>query len=232
MKKSKAMSNFRIFNFSVFMMLVLSSCSAQDRNPSDSSDYIEPEELSESQKEKLETAVFAGGCFWCTEAVFERVEGVVKVVSGYSGGEESTADYSLVSSGETEHAEAIKVYYDPDQIDYETLVKAFLGGHDPTQFNKQGPDEGPQYRSAIFYGNREERRIAEKVISEFEKKGVYQDEIVTQLTPLDGFYLAEDYHQNYYRLNPNNSYIKSVSKPKVEKFMKNYPELLKKEYGK
>ncbi|MFZ6053303.1 peptide-methionine (S)-S-oxide reductase MsrA [Halocola ammonii] len=226
------MSNHKFFNFAFLMMLVLSSCSAQDRSSSDSNEYIEPNELSDAQKEQLESAVFAGGCFWCTEAVFERVEGVVKVVSGYSGGDESTADYSMVSSGKTDHAEAIEIFYDPDKIDYRTLVKAFLGGHDPTQLNRQGPDVGTQYRSAIFYRTEEEKKIAQEVISEFEEKGVYSDEIVTKLTPFDGFYLAEDYHQNYYRLNPNNSYIRSVSKPKVEKFMKNYPELLKEEYRK
>ena len=224
------MSSRKFFNFAVLMMLVLSSCSAQDRSSTDSNEYIEPRKLSEAQKEELESAVFAGGCFWCTEAVFERVEGVVKVVSGYSGGEESTADYSLVSSGKTDHAEAIEIFYDPDKIDYRTLVKAFLGGHDPTQLNRQGPDVGTQYRSAIFYRTEEEKKIAQEVIAEFEKKGVYSDEIVTKLTPFDGVYLAEDYHQNYYRLNPNNSYIRSVSKPKVKKFMKNYPELLKEEY--
>ncbi len=209
-------------------LFFLASCTAQNGS---GDDYIEPDELSSEQKEQLQTAVFAGGCFWCTEAVFERVRGVIKVVSGYSGGDQSTADYDMVSRGETNHAEAIKVWYDPEVIDYETLVDVFLGGaHDPTQLNRQGPDVGEQYRSAIFYDSGEQKRIAESVIDRFEKKEVYKDPIVTQLVPLEGFYIAEDYHQNYYRLHPESGYIRSVSKPKVEKFMKKYTDWLKEEY--
>jgi peptide-methionine (S)-S-oxide reductase len=178
----------------------------------------------------LAEATFAGGCFWCTEAVFERVEGVEAVVSGYAGGSLENPTYEQVSSGATDHAESIRVYYDPAVIDYPTLLQVFFASHDPTQLNRQGPDIGPQYRSAIFYHDEEQRRQAEAFLSEQRAAGKYERPVVTELNPLKAFYKAEAYHQGYYDLHPNEAYIRRVSRPKVEKFMKEYPHLLKEKY--
>lgn len=183
--------------------------------------------LSEAEKQELDTATFAGGCFWCTEAVFERVKGVKAVVSGYSGGDETNPTYEQVSAGLTSHAEAIQIYYDPEVITYPKLVEVFFGTHDPTQLNRQGPDVGKQYRSAVFYQNNEQKVQAEEYMKKLEESGEYKKPIVTQLVPYEKFWVAEDYHQDYYELNPGNPYIQSVAKPKVKKFTKHYPELLK-----
>jgi len=178
----------------------------------------------------LAEATFAGGCFWCTEAVFERVEGVEAVVSGYTGGSLSNPTYGQVSSGATDHAEAIRVYYDSTRIDYPTLLEVFFASHDPTQLNRQGPDIGPQYRSAIFYHDARQRQEAEAFLDEQRTSGRFGRTIVTELTPLSTFYKAEAYHQGYYDLHPNEAYIRRVSRPKVEKFIKNYQHLLKERY--
>jgi peptide-methionine (S)-S-oxide reductase len=180
----------------------------------------------------LERAVFAGGCFWCVEAVFERVQGVQEAISGYAGGNEPNPDYRKVASGSTSYAEAVIVYYDAGQVSYEQLLTAFFAGHDPTQLNRQGPDVGRQYRSAIFYQNETEKAAAEAFIQQLEASGQFRQPIVTVLDPLGDFYVAEGYHQDYYELNPNQSYVRSVSRPKVEKFMKAHPELLKPQYRK
>jgi peptide-methionine (S)-S-oxide reductase len=180
----------------------------------------------------LERAVFAGGCFWCVEAVFERVAGVVEAISGYAGGNEPNPDYRKVASGSTSYAEAVIVYYDAEQVSYEQLLTAFFAGHDPTQLNRQGPDVGRQYRSAIFYQNETEKAAAEAFIQQLDASGQFRQPIVTVLDPLGDFYVAEGYHQDYYELNPNQSYVRSVSRPKVEKFMKAHPELLKPQYRK
>lgn len=190
---------------------------------------IEPTAFTESQKENLDTATFAGGCFWCTEAVFERVRGVESVVSGYSGGEQPDPTYQQVSAGRTNHAEAIQIYYDPEQITYPELVEIFMGTHDPTQLNRQGPDVGKQYRSAIYYRTPQEKEAVEAYIRESTNSGRYSEPIVTQVEPFRAFYDAEDYHQNYYENNPNDPYILSVAKPKIKKFYKNFPEYLKEE---
>ena len=175
------------------------------------------------------TAVLAGGCFWCTEAVFKQIEGVEKVVSGYSGGDRATANYEAVCSGKTGHAEAIQITYDPSKISYGQLLKIFFSvAHDPTQLNRQGHDRGTQYRSAIFYSDPEQKRIAEAYIKQLEQAKVFVDTIVTEVTPLNAFYPAEQYHQNYCSLNPHNPYIMGVADPKVEKTKKQFPELLKK----
>lgn len=177
-----------------------------------------------------DTAIFASGCFWCTEAVFERVKGVEDVVSGYSGGPEKNPTYSEVSAGRTEHAEAVRVIYDPEVVSYHELVEMFFASHDPTQLNRQGPDVGKQYRSAIFYRNNEEKQTAEEVMKELDASGKYKRPIVTEITPFTAFYEAEDYHQNYYELHPDQPYVSSVSRPKVEKFMKEYKHKLKEKY--
>ncbi|GAB4240701.1 MAG: hypothetical protein Tsb0034_17300 [Ekhidna sp.] len=175
--------------------------------------------------QNLDTATFAGGCFWCVEASFEQIKGVVEAVSGYSGGKKATADYRMVSSGMTSHAEAVQVYYDPEVIDYETLLDIFFTAHDPTQLNRQGPDVGEQYRSEIFYHNEEQRKLAaakmEALAPAFDQK------IVTRLSKLDAFYPAEDYHQDYEKKHPNNGYIVNVSRPKIEKVAKKFKHLLK-----
>ncbi|MEQ9442436.1 MAG: peptide-methionine (S)-S-oxide reductase MsrA [Cyclobacteriaceae bacterium] len=188
---------------------------------------VQPASLTEAEKQELDTATFAGGCFWCTEAVFERVKGVKSVVSGYSGGEQANPTYEQVGAGLTDHAEAIEIYYDSKVITYQQLLEVFFGTHDPTQLNRQGPDVGKQYRSAVFYHNPEQQKLAEQYMEKLDESGKYNKPIVTQLVPYKKFWIAEDYHQDYYEHNPGNPYIQSVTKPKVKKFQKNYAELLK-----
>ena len=176
-----------------------------------------------------QTAVLAGGCFWCTEAVFLQIEGVEKVVSGYSGGDRASANYEAVCGGRTGHAEAIQITYDPSNISYGQLLKIFFSvAHDPTQLNRQGHDHGTQYRSAIFYSDPEQKQVAEAYIKQLEQAKVFRSPIVTEVTPLKAFYPAEEYHQNYCSLNPRNPYVASVAEPKVEKTKEYFPELLKK----
>lgn len=175
--------------------------------------------------EGMETAVLAGGCFWGVEAVFERVTGVIDVKSGYSGGDASTAKYHQVSSGRTGHAEAVEIVYDPETVDYETLLNVFfVVAHDPTQLNYQGPDHGTEYRSAIFYANEEQRQVAIEVIRELS--GSYRDEIVTELNELTEFYDAESYHQDFVEKNPSYPYVVYWDLPKIEHLGKEFPELI------
>jgi peptide-methionine (S)-S-oxide reductase len=182
--------------------------------------------------ESLSIATFAGGCFWCTEAVFERVEGVKYVISGYSGGERANPTYREVSAGRTTHAEAIQVYYNADVVSFETLLEVFfLGAHDPTQVNRQGPDRGPQYRSVAFYRNNEEKEAIQSEIKDLESSK-FEEPIATQVVKFEVFYPAEIYHQDYYPANQSSGYVQQVSKPKVEKFEKIFPQLLKAEYKK
>ena len=179
---------------------------------------------------KYETAYFASGCFWCVEAIFESVKGVKEVVSGYSGGTQENPTYQQVASGQTDHAEAVEVYYDPEVISFTALVQVFFGSHDPTTLNRQGPDRGPQYRSIAFYKNEEERKIIESYIAALEQQNVYDGEpITTEVTQFEKFYEAEEYHQDYERKNPNNSYITNVSIPRLNRFKANFPEYLKEE---
>ncbi len=180
----------------------------------------------------LGVATFAGGCFWCVEAVFERVKGVEDAVSGYSGGKEKDPTYKQVSYGRTSHAEAVQITYDPDMVSYEDLVTIFFATIDPTQLNRQGPDVGAQYRSIVFYHNEEQQKIAEQHIKKLSTSGKYNKEIVTTVEPYDIFYVAEDYHQNFYELNPNQPYVVNVTRPKVEKFLKLFPDKLKDKYKK
>jgi peptide-methionine (S)-S-oxide reductase len=172
------------------------------------------------------TAVLAGGCFWGIEAVFEHVKGVTKVVSGYSGGAVKTARYETVSGGETGHAESVRITYDPSQITYGQLLKVFFAvAHDPTELNRQGPDTGTQYRSAIFYSNEEQQRIALAYIEQLNKAQAFSRRIVTQVSALNGFYEAEEYHQDYAARHPNDSYIVINDLPKVENLRKQFPNL-------
>jgi len=175
------------------------------------------------------TVVLAGGCFWGVEAVFEHLKGVTDAVSGFAGGNKSTAHYEMVSSGLTGHAESVKVTYDPSQISYGKLLEVFFSvAHDPTELNRQGPDYGKQYRSAIFYSNDEQKRVAEAYIKQLNEARIYSRPIVTQLTPLDGFYRAEEYHQHYLEHNPNQPYIVYNDMPKLKHLQQQFPELLKK----
>ena len=177
--------------------------------------------------EGTQTAVLAGGCFWGVEAVFESLNGVVDAVSGYSGGDAETAYYNLVGTGRTGHAESVYVEFDPKVIDFETLLEVFFKvAHDPTQLNYQGPDHGTEYRSAVFYANDEQREITEKYIKRLEKAGAYSMPIVTEVTQLDAFYPAEDYHQDFMRLNPNHPYIVYWDLPKIKHLEKEFPGLI------
>jgi peptide-methionine (S)-S-oxide reductase len=176
-----------------------------------------------------QTAVLAGGCFWCVEAVFEMVEGVTSAISGYTGGTRETAQYDIVSTGRTDHAEAVLITFDPAKISYGQLLKIFFSvAHDPTTLDRQGPDVGPQYRSAIFYANAEQKRVAETYIQQIDAARVLRNRIVTQVAALEKFYTAEAYHQNYAAQNRANPYIVNVSDPKVEKLKKLYPGCVRK----
>jgi len=185
------------------------------------------ESLTQSPAEK--TAVFAGGCFWCVEAVFLELKGVISVRSGYAGDSEATANYRAVCSGRTNHAEVIEVKYDSSQMTFGQLLKIhFSVAHDPTQLDRQGNDMGRQYRSAIFYADDEQKRVAEAYIRQLNDARVFNSPIVTTLEPLKAFYVAEDYHQNYAALNPGQPYIAYVAQPKVEKLRENFRDRLKK----
>ena len=174
----------------------------------------------------LQTVVLAGGCFWGIEAVYEHIKGVTDAVSGYAGGTKAQADYETVSSGSTGHAEVVRVTFDPAQVSLEKLLQVFFSvAHDPTQLNRQGPDVGPQYRSAIFFSNEEQSRVAKAYIDQLTKAKVYPRPIVTQLTKLEGFYPAEEYHQDFAEKNPTYPYIVFHDKPKVENLKQQFPEL-------
>ena len=176
-----------------------------------------------------ETAVLAGGCFWGQQGVFEHVNGVIKVVAGYSGGSKETATYPLVTTETTGHAESVQITFDPKQISYGRILQIYFSvAHDPTQLNRQGPDEGTQYRSEIFYSNDEQKHIAESYISQLQNAKSFRDPIVTQVVPLQAFYVAEGYHQNYATLHPNNPYIVFNDAPKVAHLRKQFPNLYKK----
>jgi peptide-methionine (S)-S-oxide reductase len=173
-----------------------------------------------------QTAVVAGGCFWGIQAVFQHVKGVTSATSGYSGGSDKTAEYELVSTGETGHAESVKITYDPSQITYGQLLRVFFSvAHDPTQLNRQGPDSGSQYRSALFYNSDEQKRIAEAYIQQLGKARVFPGAIVTQVVPLQAFYPAETYHQDYASRHPDNPYIVYNDAPKVAHLRQEFPEL-------
>ena len=173
-----------------------------------------------------QTVVVAGGCFWGIQAVFQHVKGVTNATSGYAGGDAKTADYELVSMGNTGHAESVKVTYDPSQITYGELLRVFFSvAHDPTQLNRQGPDDGTQYRSVIFYNSDEQKRIAEAYIAQLDATKVFPHKIVTQVVPLEGFFRAEAYHQDYASNHPTSPYIMFNDAPKVANLKKEFPEL-------
>ncbi len=182
-----------------------------------------------STNAQLDTITFGGGCFWCTEAIFQRLKGVQSVASGYSGGEIKNPTYREVCSGMTGHAECTQVVFDKNEISLAEILEVFFKTHDPTTLNKQGADEGTQYRSVIFYADEEQRKIAEDIKQGLDKSGAFNKPIVTEISPLTVFYKAEDYHQNYYNDNKTkNSYCAIVIVPKIEKFEKYFADKLKK----
>lgn len=185
-----------------------------------------------AQKTGKETAIFAGGCFWGTQAVFERVKGVVATTAGYAGGSAANATYDKVSTETTGHAESVKVIYDPSKITYGKLLQIFFSVvHDPTQLNRQGADVGTSYRSAIFYTSEEQRNISTKYIAQLNAAGVFHAPIVTEVTASKGFYDAESYHQDYALHNPDNPYIKVCDRPKIDALRKEFPELFQEYKG-
>jgi peptide-methionine (S)-S-oxide reductase len=183
--------------------------------------------MTSEQGERLRTAVFGGGCFWCTEAVFQMLKGVWKVESGYAGGAMEQPSYEQVSGGSTGHAEVIRVTYDPSVISYEDLLTVFFGSHDPTTPNRQGADVGEQYRSIILYQTEEEKAVAEKMTKEVSESLKDGTRVVTQIVPLGKFFKAEDYHQNYFKTNTSAPYCQLIIEPKIEKVRKRFAELVK-----
>ena len=190
--------------------------------PSISSQDIVDNEIGQNDK----VAYFASGCFWCVEAIFESVEGVSEAISGYAGGHTINPTYQTIGTGRTGHAESVAVYYDPQIINFKTLVDVFFGSHDPTTKNGQHPDYGTQYRSIAFYNSLEEKEIIEGVIKKLNTE-VYKNKIVTEVKKIDIFYEAESYHQNYEKRNPYDRYVRNISIPRLKRFQKKFPELLK-----
>lgn len=210
--------------------LLMTSCSMNDsiaaepappatKSPSDTAQPVE--------NRKLETATFAGGCFWCTEAVFQEIKGVSTVVSGYMGGSTENPTYKQICTGKTGHAEVIQIKFDPAQIDFAKLLEIHFKTHDPTTLNRQGADVGTQYRSAIFYHTPEQKKVATEIKQKLDDSGAFRQPIVTEITKAPKFYPAEDYHQNYLRENPGNPYCRSVALPKVRKVRNVFSEYLK-----
>lgn len=181
-----------------------------------------------ASKPAKETAVFAGGCFWGTQSVFERVKGVIDTTVGYAGGSQETATYDQVTTETTGHAESVRVIYDPSKITYGQLLRIFFSvAHDPTQLNRQGPDVGTSYRSAIFYANEDQKKLSQAYIAQLDAAHIFPHSIVTQVVPLQGFYDAEHYHQHYADLNPGNPYILMCDRPKIAALRQQFPELFK-----
>lgn len=208
-------------------LLLFSACASSQKNKKETAAKEHKLNATLTVKPKLQTAVFASGCFWCVEAVFESVEGVDNAISGYSGGQVDNPTYEQVCSGSTGHAESVLVVYDSTEVSYETLLKVFYGSHDPSTLNRQGPDGGTQYRSAIFYEFDYQKAAAEKYITQLKEEKRFSA-ITTEVSKLTKFYNAEAYHQGYESLHPENSYVINVSVPRLNKFKAQYPELLKK----
>lgn len=217
--------------FSVLAVFVLISCSGKSEGSIEGTAPA-ASELSSfaaeggTQAQELDSAIFAGGCFWCTEAYFEEIFGVKDVISGYSGGAKGNANYEQVSSGKTAHAESILIIYNPELVSYNKLLEVFFYTMDPTQLNRQGNDVGPQYRSVVFYQNQQQKKEAEDYISKLNASGQYKKPVVTTVEPFKDFFLAEEYHQDFYKKNPGHPYINAVAKPKKQKFEKKFQELL------
>ncbi len=211
------------------MMFMLGLAAFSCERPTHGKDLPQPkDDLVVPEDQTQRTAVFAAGCFWCVEAVFEQVDGVSDVVSGYAGGTAETAKYDVICAGGTKHAEVVQITYDPRRITYGQLLRIFFSTHDPTTPNRQGPDAGYQYRSAIFYADEQEKRIAEAYIRQLEEQQVYAPKkIVTTLEPLEQFYPAEAYHQDFAQRNPDNPYVRQWVPAKIQKLMAAAPDRVK-----
>ncbi|MGV3540501.1 MAG: peptide-methionine (S)-S-oxide reductase MsrA [Rufibacter sp.] len=217
----------KLLLYSCILLLVFSSCAqSQDKKQPSASTATSDKKTKVSHK-GLAVATFAGGCFWCTEESAEKLKGVADVVSGYTGGSTPNPTYEEVSSGETGHAEAVQIYYDPGVVSYQTLLEAFFAAHDPTTLNRQGPDVGTQYRSAIFYRTPEEKKQIDAYVRQLNAARAFQAPIVTQVVPFNECWPAEEEHQDFYKHNPDNPYMRAVSKPKLEKFKKKMEGKLK-----
>ncbi|MBD0332788.1 MAG: peptide-methionine (S)-S-oxide reductase MsrA [Chitinophagaceae bacterium] len=212
----------RNFFATIFSLCLFAACTSEHNYK------IMSSSLTNVPTDKIDTATFATGCFWCTEAIFEQLKGVLKVTSGYSGGPVKNPTYKEVCTGETGHAECVQIQYEPDKISFDELLEVFWQVHDPTTLNRQGADVGTQYRSAIFYHNEEQKQKAQHYKEELNKSGAFKDPIVTEIAPFTEFYPAEDYHQEYYQNNKNaNPYCAIVIRPKLEKFQKVFTKKLK-----
>lgn len=207
-----------------FAVIALVSCAQQPPSATLSSPNLKTMTINTN----TDTATFGAGCFWCVEVLFQQLDGVLKVTSGYSGGHIVNPTYEQVCSKTSGHVEVIQIVYDPLKISYDELLEVFWKTHDPTTPNQQGNDQGPQYRSVIFYHNTEQKKIAEKYKEALEKSGAWSKPIVTDIEPIINFYPAENYHQNYYNVNPDQLYCRYVIQPKVEKFQKVFKDRLKK----
>jgi peptide-methionine (S)-S-oxide reductase len=213
---------FKSYSFLLGLLMSLGfvACSSQLKKQTQNTSSMSAATTINSTPQDLDTAVFAAGCFWCTEAVFLQIAGVEKVESGYMGGRISEPSYEAVCTGTTGHAEVCKIIYDAQKVSFQQLLQAFFLAHDPTQLNRQGNDEGTQYRSAIFYKDEQQKALSAAIIKELNTAQVYPNPIVTSLEPMAIFYKAEDYHQNYYAQNKEQPYCRFVIQPKLEKFKK------------
>lgn len=216
------MRSIFLLSFSIFIF----SCGNGNTQTVTRDEIAKADPLEVPLENGMAKAYFASGCFWCVEAIYESVKGVEEVISGYAGGHTKNPTYESSNTGTTGHAEAVEVIYDPEVVNFETLVKIYFGSQDPTQINGQGPDRGSQYRSIIFYQNQDQKKIIENIKAETGKE--YEKPIAAEVLPFLKFWIAEDYHQDYEKLNPNNPYVRNVSVPRLNRFKQKFPEILKK----
>ncbi len=217
---------FKLILVSAISFVTIQSCAQKDNN-TNKSNHTSMDKTSHDNNVHTDTATFGNGCFWCTEAIFQQLDGVIKVTSGYSGGKVANPTYKEVCTGSTGHAECLQIIYDPAVITFDELLEVFWQTHDPTTLNRQGADVGTQYRSVIFYHSEDQKVKAEKYKAELNKSGAFDKPIVTVLEPASAFYSAEDYHQNYYNNNSGQGYCKIVIRPKIEKFRKVFKDKLR-----
>ncbi len=217
----------KIFTAILFTSFALTSC-AQNKSNLKETDKVQ-NKLAVAVNSNLDTATFANGCFWCTEAIFQQLEGVTAVRSGYTGGNVANPTYKEVCTGNTGHAEALEIFYDPKKITYDELLEVFWKTHDPTTLNRQGNDVGTQYRSVVYYHNQAQKELADKYKKALDESGAFENPIVTTVEPSEEFYVAEDYHQDYYNENGTNPYCQFVIRPKLDKFKKAFKDKLKKQ---
>lgn len=215
-----------LITFSIFLF----SCGNGNTQTVTKEEIANAEPVEVPMENNMARAYFASGCFWCVEAIYESVTGVEEVISGYAGGHTKNPTYESSNTGTTGHAEAVEVIYDPEVIDFSTLVEIYFGSQNPTQVNGQGPDRGSQYRSIVFFQNQEQKEIIENIKAEVAKN--YDEPIAAEVLPFQKFWIAEDYHQDYEKLNPGNPYIQNVSIPRLNRFKEKFPELLKEDHSK